>query len=93
MDVETLLVVAQHCVRRTELYHRKILFFLEIVDILEDHANANYKLDIPKDSEEITAKLQQLRNVKAAEEKKIDELVLQSIRGTSSDSSESTVSD
>lgn len=61
MDVETLLVVAQHCIRRTELYHRKILFFLEVVEILEEHAQHNYALEIPQRSEDIDKKIRQYK--------------------------------
>lgn len=58
MDPKFLLAVARHCVHRANFFHKKVSFFMEVLDIVEEHARSK-GLEVPETVEEIQALLEQ----------------------------------
>lgn len=64
MDPEFLLVVARHCIHRSNLYHQRLRFFVDVLEIVEEHA-ATKGLTIPDTVDEVQDLIDQKQPVEA----------------------------
>lgn len=60
MDTEALLTLARHCISRANLYADKVHFFLNVLEIAEQHAE-HKGVEIPHTIEELEAALELLQ--------------------------------
>lgn len=72
MDPEFLLVVARHCVHRADMYHEKVAFFINVFEIVWEHANAQ-GIELPDTVDEIQDMLEQIQESPTPEPQKAPE--------------------
>lgn len=65
MDIPFLLVAARHCIHRANFYHEKVAFFMDVLDIVEEHAHAK-GIEVPETVEEVQALLEGIQKQNAA---------------------------